>query len=100
MVAEKRGWGLYRGEVEDEGGIAEEWLFVNDANGSSRQEGKMIIKRKLQVAVNFTCGRRCGREGNLYHSNLCSLSTNEKGGNKNFNQEMADCFQGGQGACG
>jgi len=24
------------------------------------EKGKMIIKRKLQVAVDFACGRRCG----------------------------------------
>jgi len=64
------------------------------------EKGRTIIKRKLQAAVDFACGRRCGQEGNLHHSNLCSLGTDKKGDNKNFNLEMADCIQGGQGARG
>jgi len=62
------------------------------------EKGRMIIKRKLRVAVNFVCGRRCGQEGNSHRSNLRNLGTDEKGDNKNFNLEMADCIQGGQGA--
>jgi len=56
---------------------------------------KTLIKMKLQGAIISMSCRRCEQERNYCHSGLCDASTNEKRENGNFDQNLANCCQGG-----